>query len=251
MKRLILLVLFLMAFALVYSQSCGGGSSLSTGSIGGGSVSSLSNQGPNMSILQGLGNDIMSRQYLSSTASYDEIEGSPYLTKGATKATLVMNDGLELNDIKIKYDLYAGEIIATNKDDEDIVLDTRYYKEIIIDKNGESLSFKKVNDKHPNRFYEVLYESGDVVFFKDQDARLRKGENLGITRTVSKFSQHKKYYVKGGDGALTKVNLKKRDVFDHFPELEAVAFREYIKSTKIKLSKEKDYKQLFAAMDDD
>ena len=63
--------------------------------------------------------------------------------------------------------------------------------------------------------------------------------------------EHKKYYVKGGDGALAKVNLKKRDVFDHFPELEAVAFREYIKSTKIKLSKEKDYKQLFAAMDDD
>ena len=95
-----------------------------------------------------------------------------------------------------------------------------------------------------------LYQSGDVVFFKDQSAKLRKGENLGITESPSSFNQYSKYFVTGTDKTLAKVNLKKRDVFDHFPEMEAVAMREYIKNSKIKLTKEKHYKQLFAAMDD-
>ncbi len=250
MKKLILSIFCFLAFGFVYTQNCGGGSSSTAGALGAG-TGSFTYQGANTSILRGLANDMVSNQYLSSISSYDEIDGSPYLTKDASSATLVLNDGREMIDVQIKYDLYAGEIIASDKKGDDIVLDTRYYKEILLEKDGDLLSLKKVNDKHPDKFYEVLYESGDIVFFKDHNAKLRKGENFGITQTNSKFSQHKKYYVKGSDGSLAKVNLKKRDVFDHFPELEAVAFREYIKSAKIKLLKEKDYRQLFAAMDDD
>lgn len=252
MKKIVLIVFSTLAFGIVYSQNCGGGSSSGTGSIGSASpsVGNFNYQSANNSVMASLASNVRANQYLSSVAQYDEIDGSPYLTKEAVSGTLVMNDGNEIKNIPIKYDLYVGEIIATNEEGEDIVLDSRYYQEIYFDHEGEMLSFKKVNRKNPDRFYEVIYESGDIVFFKDENVKLRKGENLGVTSTKPNFSKSKKYYVSGSDGSLAKVNLKKRDVFDHFPELEAVAFREYIKSAKIKLSKEKDYKKLFASMDD-
>ncbi len=151
----------------------------------------------------------------------------------------------------VKYDLYAAQIVATDRNGQEILLDTKYYKVILLTIDGQETSFKKVNPKRPNQFYEVLYESGDVIFFKDRQARLKKGQNLGITNQPSRFSQHNRYYISGADRGLVKVNLKKRDVFNHFPEVEAVVMREYIKKSKIKLSKEKDYKKLFAALDDD
>ena len=255
MKKLIFTFCLAFTFGLVFSQDCGGGSTGgstggSSGSLVGGGLTSFAPGSGALSSLQGLNNNFMGR-YFAAAASYDEILGSPYLTSESVKATLIMNDGVEMNDIPIKYDIYANEIIATNVEDEEIILDTRFYKEITFENEGQPVVMKKVNPKKPDVFYEILYESGDIVFFKEQEARLRKGENLGITKSESKFNQHKRYYVKGEDQSLAKVNLKKRDVFNHFPEIEAVAFKEYIKSSKIKLSKEQDYKKLFAAMDDD
>ncbi|MEE9374070.1 MAG: hypothetical protein V3V00_13545 [Saprospiraceae bacterium] len=254
MKKTLLTLFCCAAFGLVYSQSCGNGGS--AGSIGG-SAGSISSSISSYS-LRGFSSDLgramgvkNTRNYLLAIKNYDDIQGSPFLTKDAVTATLVMNNDGLIENVLVKIDIFANEIIATNDEGVDIVLDTRFYKEVFFTFNGELLSLKKVNPKHPNVFYEVLYESGNIAFFKEQKAKLREGKNIGITQSISRFNQHKKYFVSGEDGAVVKVNLKKRDVFDHFPELEAVAFREYIKSAKIKLKMEKDYKQLFAAMDDD
>jgi len=238
----------------VMSQSCGQGGSVPSGSssssaIGG--VGDFSGFNPTTSLLNSMMNDIYSGQYLASISAYEDINGSPYLLEESSQAVLVMNDGQIIENVPVKYDIYTKEIIATKPNGEDIVLDTRYYQEMLLTIDGQEISFKKVNPKSPDKFFEVLYQSGDVAFFKDQTAKLRKGENLGITRSPSSFNQYTRYYVTGDDDSIAKVNLKKRDVFDHFPEMEAVAMREYVKTSKIKLSKEKDYKKLFAAMDDD
>lgn len=252
MKKLIFTLSLISCSLALIAQNCGTGGAIpssngsSVGSFVGGG---LGGYNPAMGQINTLMKDVYSGRYLSSVEEYNQIKGSPFLTDESSAATLVMNDGTEIKDVPVKYDLYAKEIIATNKDGDEIVLDPKYYLEVIIDVDGQQLSFKKVNPRDSEKFYEVLYESEGVVFFKDQSARLRKGENLGITRSPSSFNQYSRYYVAGEDNSLAKVNLKKRDVFDHFPELEAVAFREHIKSSKIKLSKEKDYKQLFAAMD--
>jgi len=255
MKKLIFTFCCAFTIGFAYSQQCGGGTggggtAGGTGSVlSGGTLAGFNMSGGQLASFHGLSNNFMGR-YFASAQGYSQISGSPYLTNTNVEATLIMNDDVEITNVPMKIDLYANEIIVTNEEDEEIVLDTRFYKEIYFVNDGEQVVLKKVNPKKPEVFYEVLYESGDVVFFKEQRARLKKGENYGIAKTESKFNQHKSYYVKGEENAVAKVNLKKRDVFNHFPEIEAIAFKEYVKKSKIKLSKEKDYKELFAAMDD-
>jgi hypothetical protein len=254
MKKLLASFVFLMSVGLLLSQSCPQGGAIPSGSSSlnsGGFSNSFSDFNLSAFEFQRMANDLASGRYLASVKSYDEVEGSPFFEKGNTTGTLVMNDDRTISDIPIKIDLYANEVIATNDKGEEIVLDTRFYKEIWVQKENETITFKKVNPKRPDIFYEVLYEIGDVAFFKDSQASLKEGRNLGITNEKSKFHQYSRYYVTGEDDTLVKVNLKKRDVFDHFPEMQAVAMREYLKKSKIKLSKERDYKELFAAMDDD
>ena len=251
MKKLILCSLFGFSCALMIAQTCGQSGAIpsQTGSVIG-SVGTSANINPGLSHISNFMSDINAGKYSASLMGYDEIKGSPYLIKENVEGTLVLNNGQKIENVSLNYDLYIKEVIAENEDGETIVLDTKYYQEVIMPVDGEMKHFKKVNPKRPHKFFEVLYESGEVAFFKDQKATLRTGQNLGITEQPSQFNQSSRYYVSGEDNSVAKVNLKKRDVFDHFPEMEAVVMREYIKNSKIKLSKEKDYKALFAALDD-
>ena len=81
-----------------------------------------------------------------------------------------------------------------------------------------------------------------MVFFKEKIARLREGKDLGITKTDSRFHQYTNYYLStSDDGKIAKVNLKKRDMFKHFPEVQSIAMLEYVKKKGLKLKKEGDY----------
>ena len=158
MKNLILTLICCFSTGMIMSQSCGqGGPIPSSGSAlgGGSSIGSFSDFNSSASILNSMMSDIYSGQYLSSVTEYDKVKGSPFLQDEDSEGVLVMNDGTILENIPLKYDLYAREIIATKPDGEDIVLDTRYYKEMILDVEGQEVSYQKVNPKKPDHFYEV------------------------------------------------------------------------------------------------
>jgi len=242
-----------------YAQNCGpatttttsssgslvssGANSSSATSLGGQSFSYLN--GSQHGLLRHMNNAVFSGKYTAASATYKTIKGNPYLTKKAVAGTLVMNDGTSITDVPLKYDTFADEVIATNHKGEDIVLDTRFYKEMVMTIDDDEVVFKKVNPKKPNKFYALLYDDRGLTFFKEVTTKMKEGENKGVAKIQARFRNYTKYYLKEGEGDVAKVNLKKKDVLSYFPQLEAIAMEEYCKKKGIKLKKEKDFIAMF------
>ena len=89
-----------------------------------------------------------------------------------------------------------------------MVLDGRFYKEARVSYDGEEIVLKKSDSKDPNKFYQVLYEDGDMIFFKDNYVTLKEASNNGYSQSNSKFTMRTKYFIKYGDGQIAKVKLK-------------------------------------------
>lgn len=196
-------------------------------------------------LLRHMNNAVFSGQYTAASATYKSVKGSPYLTTSAVSGTLVMNDGTTITDIPLKYDTFADEVVATNPEGEDIVLDTRYYKEMVMTIDDEEVSFKKVNPAQPDKFYALLYDDSGLTFYKDVTTKMKEGENKGIAKIQPRFKNYTNYYLKQGDDDIAKVNLKKKDVLSYFPQIEAIAMEEYCKKKGIKLKKERDFIAMF------
>ncbi len=181
----------------------------------------------------------------TSALSYQEIQGSPFLNSEPLNGTVVFNDDSVINDVPINIDMYANEIIATKPNGEKIALDGRFYKEIILSHEGEELVFKKANEDEPSKFYQVLYDDGDMVFFKDNYVTLREGSNNGFSKTPSKFTPRTNYFIKHGDDQIVKVKLKKKDIFPLIPDSELYAMQEYARKKGLKLNSELNFIAFF------
>lgn len=193
-------------------------------------------------------NNTNNGSYSKTLIRYRDIEGSPFLLDESRPATLVLTDESVVRDIPINYDLYAGDIVATLENGDQVVLDSRFLEEIFLDLNGQLMQLKKPYPDKENKFVEILYESDETVVFKEQSLSLREERNSGISFHPAKFIQTTRYYIKGEDNSVVKINLKKKDLFDHLPQKESDALLNVAKTSKIKLKSEDDYRRLFAAM---
>jgi len=252
MKNIFSFLILLLASIALSAQCDPGGGGVPSVSGGGGGVGSLQAGGASgLSINSSFGQQFLSGIYSGSYAknnalAYQEIQGNPYLNEEEVKGTLVMNDGNIIKDVLLMVDLYTHEIIAT-VDGEQIVLDGRFFREIIVPHNGNDLVFQKTNPKKPEQFYEVLFQSGDMVFFKDRSVTLREASNSGLAKVDARFNYRTKYFIKHGEGEVAKVKLKKKDIFSGFMNSEVYAMKEYAKDKGIKFKDESDYVAVFEA----
>ena len=257
MKNLLLLFLFILSSTMMIAQVCsdgggGGGTSIS--------VSTFSTVGSSLGTSAAYSSNTLNSQmlalqqstnpgYSTTKLAYNTIKGTPYLNKDKTEGYLVLNDGNVIENIPLQYDLYTKDIIAENKRGEDIVLNREVYKELGMKVDGRMIKFKKVNPKEKDKFYEVLYENDNITFYKDHKATIREGQNLGMAKIEPVFRQRINHFIAQKDGSIAKVQLKKKKINSFiaaFPEVEAIAMLEYIKKSRIKLQKEKDFVDLLA-----
>lgn len=259
MKLLFSLILSVCCSFFLMGQNCGSGGSTS-GSSAASTGSSFATTGSSSSLvgnaqsiayhsLQLPGNTKVNA-YFASTQEYSSIKGSPYWHKNNdVRATIVLNNETMISDIGIKYDVYADQVIAIEEDETQSVLDTRFFKKMIVEDDESFYTFKKVNPDKPEKFYQVLYENAEITFFKDVDTKYSTSTTHlpGKSMENRKFLSSDKYYVVQND-EVKKVNLKQKDIFSHFPEVQKLSMREYIKKNKIKLKKEKDYVEVLAAL---
>jgi hypothetical protein len=238
----------IMTFAsFMLSAQCGptgGGSGAAGGSFGN------TNAGSGYSINSPFGQELLSHNlgvsgYAANRSIYKEAQGSPFLNNESVKGTLVLNDDKRIKDIFLQVDLYTENIIAIKPDGEEIVLNEVLFKEIIIPFEGKDIVYKKTNPKQPNKFYEVLFEDGELVFFKQRYATLREGSDNGTVRREPRFSQRNRYYIKHGEGQVAKVKLKKKDILSNFVDAELYAMKAYAKKKGIKFKDEEDYIAVF------
>lgn len=242
-----LLVSTLICFTLNAQCEAGGSSGTSTtgGSLvssDGFSGSSLTSQTFNRSFLS----DAFKRSNAASNRlAYENINGSPYLSDESIEGTLVFNDNTIMNDVPLQVDLYTGQFIATNIDGDEVILDERFFKEIVVPFEGKNIVYKKTNPNNPDQFYEVLYQDGDLVFFKENYATLKEGINNGMVTRDSKFTARAKYFINQDEGGVVKVRLKKKEMFSGFIDSEIYAMKEYARRNGIKFKDEADYVAVF------
>ena len=237
-----LIAVFLFLSTFIQAQSCG--------ATGGGTTASVGNfvGSGNLNFNSVFRGRFQNRTYAQISASYSSTKGSPYMFKEFADATLTLNNDTEVTGVKVNYDGFVGEIIAIDKDGEKIALDPRYYKKIVVDEGDAWATFERSNPEKEAKFYQVLYNKNSLVFYKDYQAKFHEQVANGLIETPARFSKKSQYYIMNGDDKPIAVNLKKKEVFEHFPEIELIAMEEIIKKKKYKMKKESDYLALFAQL---
>ena len=225
----------------VPSGGGGGGASLSTTTVGSSLSLGASN---NHHVNQQFFSDAFSGKF-TAQQSYANVTGSAFLADESIEGTLIMNDGTQIAGVPLQVDLYKQDFIATTAEGKEMYINKKYYQEIILPHDGNNISFKKINPKKPDQFFEVLYEDGDMVFFKERYVTKKEPMSNGMFKREAEFTNRTKYFMKHSDGKIAKVKLKKKDIFGNFPDAEVYAMLEYAKANGIKLKKEVDFVAVF------
>ena len=188
------------------------------------------------------------RTYTTIESSYEKVKGSPYMFKRFVNATITLNNDSQIEDAKVNYDGYVGSIIAQDNEDDLIMLDARYIKRVVVDDSENYAIFEKANPDHPDKFFQVLYNKNGLVFYKDPGIKMYEKKTNGIFETPARFAKQYRYYILNEDNETIAVNLKKKEVFQHFPQIELIAMEEIIKKKNYKMKKESDFVALFAQL---
>ena len=210
----------------------------------------------------GAGNLFNLRSDLNATQSgqayaqslYARVDGNPYMLDGFQEGVIVTYRNEEIVGVKLNYDGYQGNVIAINQHGDKIALDEKFYKKIIITGVEGNIVFGKpelkgnFNHNKNDKFFQVLYDNNGIVFYKDLSITIRKSQKTGIGDTPDRFVARNSYYVKKDGNAPIAVNLRKKDLFDHFEETEMAAINKIVKKKKNKLRNEADYVALFSEL---
>ena len=249
MKNILILAFLTLSFGFVSGQyNCpppsGGGGNSSLGSGGGSSSASSSARNGNFGAAL-IAHSRISSSVAKNKSMYADYDGSPFLNQKAIPGTLVLENGTEMKDVPLQVDLYSNSIIATNEDGEELIIDSKFYKEVVIPFEGKNLVFRKVNPKEPTKYYEVLYDDDNLVFFKKQDSNISKGSSSGYSHSNGRFRTSTQYFIKHDNGEVAHVKLKKKDIFAGFMDAELYAMKDYAKRKGIKLRDESDFVAVF------
>jgi len=191
---------------------------------------------------------------------YPEIKGSPYLFKKWANADLIHLKREPLNDVSIRYDLYAGEVeilddgvnltsenIMEVDDEKFIILEDNYYRKIVItkDDNPDLMSdfkvdtiylMKGIHKDYLRKYAVVLYNGPDLQLVRTYDVIFRESKinSPGKIEKIKKFSQREGYALVL-DKVKTQIKLKEKDILKVLGK--EIALKKYIKTNKLKLKK--------------
>lgn len=180
--------------------------------------------------------------------AYNNIDGSPFLSDEFIKGRLWTTDGVVIVDVPLKLNFYSNEIIALGLSGQPFALDERNYLKITLPYEGRELVFKRINNSRPNVFYEVLYESEELTFFKERYVTIKESKNYGLSASPQKFSPRARYFIIQNGGHADKTKLKKKNLLALFPPSLAKKMEDYAEENHLILGKESDWVKVFAGI---
>ncbi len=187
--------------------------------------------------------------YEEARARYSEVGGSPYLHREKKpRVDLYLNTGGMLDNAKMQYDLYQGEIIITRGDDKNVIIEPAFFKSIESPTGDMTYPLGRAHRDYPSKFFEIVYQDSLYTFFKDTEVQMmHHTRNVpGLEVNQQKFYRKSTFYVSRGKRTVIEFNLKKDDILRTIPKESRSAFRKAMATLKIKrLKKESDYKKVF------
>lgn len=189
------------------------------------------------------------RQLKPIQESYISYGGSPFLTKTPAQGWLLTEEGDKVEGLSVMMGLYGHELFII-EDGEEHTLKKHLIAEVHLLVNGEEKLYKRVHPRFPDRFYEVLFEDDQYVFFKAEVAKLSEGRNNGMVNTDAKFLRTTKHYItnKKKRRSAHSVNLRKKNMLNYITKSRLKACDTFLKEQKkYKLKSEDSYVQMLQA----
>ncbi len=169
---------------------------------------------------------------------------------------LVDARGNTKEEVEVNYNRILGLFISRYQGKE-IILNERLYTEVNIIPTETAFSeynnmaFKnKINPEDPWRYYQVLYESEEIIFAKGYDSKVfsEGGINYGKGSDTDVIKTSEGYYILDNTG-FEKIKLKTKDLTNKFRKLKN-QIEKLEKQQGLNLKKEKDVIKLFSMLEE-
>jgi len=191
---------------------------------------------------------LSTNNFKANDLEYEDIRGTPYLEKEFLTGYLVMIDKNRSDEVSLQYDIYSGDFLYLNNKEEELTIDLKHVRSVVMQGGEENYLFKRLDPRTPHKFYEILYESDAFDLYNDIQINFYEGKEQGITKIDPRFARDDNYYILRKGEERQKIKLKKKDIFKLFSKEEQKEMNNIVKDNNIKLKKSKDFKQLFLAM---
>ena len=206
---------------------------------------------------------LMAQDFISSSSGQliMEMKYNPH-SKGVTLFTDFQNGALvdargnTKEDVEVNFNRILGLFISKYQGKE-IILNERLYGEVnifpseIAFNDYNKMVFKnKINPEDPWRYYQVLYESEEIIFAKGYDSKVfsEGGVNYGKGSDTDVIKTSEGYFILDKSG-FERIKLKTRDLTNKFRKLNNQIER-LEKQQGLNLKKEKDVIKLFSMLEE-
>lgn len=186
---------------------------------------------------------------------YPNVKGSPWLVDAWLEGEIWAEGEQHLKNVKLRYDEYADDVILL-KEGKSFRLNPTTIKGFVIyvpessDMEAKPYVYKngypEVDGNNSSAFYRVLYEGKKGAFlYRTKVELFENAPTYGSAVNETSFVRKKRYYIYK-DSKMHAVRLNKKDILKALNSKEAEVF---VAKNKMKLKKEEEVIQLFAAIE--
>ena len=178
------------------------------------------------------------------------------LFTGFQKGVLIDARGNTRDDVELNFNRILG-LFSSKYQGKEIILNERLYGEVKIFpsefafEDYNTMIFKnKINPEDPWRYYQVLYESEEIIFAKGYDSKVfsEGGMNYGKGSDTDVIKTSEAYFILDKTG-FEKIKLKTKDLTNKFRKLKN-QIESLEKQQVLNLKKEKDVIKLFSMLEE-
>lgn len=169
----------------------------------------------------------------------EKISGSPFTTDDFVLGTII---GYEQNFL-LRYDAFNDQMLAKRNDDKIVIVNHKNISEVTFKDGTLYKVFNYMLDgADKNGFLEVLLGDSTIMLLKKEIIKFSppvkpaSGYDKATPATFKKARPQ--YFITNKEGVVNSFD-KKKDFMNHFPEKKN-DIEKFIKSNKIKFTKEKD-----------
>lgn len=175
------------------------------------------------------------------TKSYDEIQGSPYLSEDFVPANVLASDKTEQAKVMMRYNIYADEMEFQDRGGKILALNKTNDENIIVLHEKKFKYFPQANLKS---YCEILSE-GEITLLKKYSVVYQKPEAPKAYQqsAPARFISGKERYYLLKDNNDVQYLSKTKDIIENLDGFQSEA-KSFASENKLKLKSEEDLKKL-------
>lgn len=177
---------------------------------------------------------------------YTGVQGTPFYMETWSKGSLVINNGKQLSNVKIKYDAYQDELIILTSSGEYFV-PKKQVKSFTLKSKDDTANINFTKFGHPKKkgeyqFYRVVY-SGKIKLLEQSNVIFEKANFEGAYSNDKRYDEFKKYfafyYVDENSSVPVKLKTTLNSLIKIFPKHKD-QIKSFIKANDYSCKSEKD-----------